>query len=457
MNTVDDIIHARWVLPIAPDHCILEHHSVVIDQGRIIALLPQDLATQQYQAKTTHSLNDHVLMPGLINAHNHSAMVLFRGLADDLPLLDWLQHHIWPAEAKLVQANSIKAGCQLAIAEMLRGGTTCFNDMYFFPNETAEVTIKAGMRACIGHTIMNVATGWAQDEDDYINKAKKAYQHRPQHPLISWTIAPQSCYTNSDRSLRKAKALANEFNCRINIHLHETEQEIAMDQQKTGKRAIARLFDLGLLDEKLIAVHMVHVTENEMAVIKASGCHIAHCPESNLKLASGIAPVQHYLNQGINVALGTDGAASNNDLDMFGEMRTAAFAAKVKNQDSTALNAATVLEMATLNGAKALGLQHDIGSIEIGKSADLIAINLSHYFTQPIYNPMSHLVYCASRHQVSHVWIAGQLLLDQGELTQMDIAKIVADANQWAAKATKYRASANSVASTYDATQMSHY
>lgn len=437
-NDIDVLISARWILPITVMNEILLDHCVAIKNQRIIDILPQQEAQKKYHAKENVQLKDHVLMPGLVNAHTHTPMNLFRGLADDLKLMDWLNNHIWPAEGDIINADSIRDGCRLAIAEMIRGGTTCFNEMYFFPNETANTAIEEGMRACIGHTIMNVPTGWAQTDEEYFQKAIKAYETRPKNPLITWTIAPHAPYTNSDSSLKRAKELADSWNFQMNIHLHETEDEIQMEIQKSGKTPIKRLHDIGLLTPKLIAIHMVHLSDEDIQLIKEGGCHVVHCPESNLKLASGFSPTKKLIEQGVNVAIGTDGAASNNDLDMFSELRTASLIAKAVNGDSTAFPAGKVLEMATLGGAKALGLEKEIGSLEKGKYADLIAVNLNSILTQPIYSPISHLAYAVNRLQVSDVWIAGKRLLKNGEFTTLDVEKTIAKANEWAHKAAKY-------------------
>ncbi len=446
MQTVDKIINAKWVLPIAPQNNILENHSVIIQNGRILDVLPTEKAGSQYQANETVTLSDHAVMPGLVNAHTHSPMVLFRGLADDLNLMDWLNNHIWPAEANVINAQSNADGMRLAVAEMIRGGTTCFNEMYFFPNESAAVVIEEGMRALIGHTIMNVPTGWAQDENEYIEKARVAHNERQQHDLINFTISPQGPYTNSDRSLTLAKELATELNLRMNIHLHETKDELQIDLGNHGKHPIQRLDGLGLLDNKLTAIHMVHLTDDNIALISERGVHSVHCPESNLKLASGFSPVIKMQKAGINVALGTDGAASNNDLDMFGEIRSAAFIAKVVNEDPTAMAAPQALELATINGAKALGLENEIGSLEKGKAADIIAIDLSSYLTQPVYNPISQIVYAANRLQVSDVWVAGKQLLKTGDFTQLDIERTLANAKPWAKQAAQFKSKACEVA-----------
>ena len=432
MQTIDTLIHARWIVPVVPRNQILEQHSIAIQDGKILDILPTDLAKQNYTAKNTLDRSSHVVMPGLINTHAHTPMNLFRGLADDLELMDWLNNHIWPAEQRTINANSVYYGSSLAIAEMIRGGSTCFNDHYFFPNDIARAATDIGMRACIGHVIMNIPNDWAKNEDDYISKAQSAYVERSHNPLLSWTIAPQGPYTNSDRSLKLAKKLADELNLRMHMHLHETQAELDIDLKNHGKRPMQRLNDLGLLDERFIAVHMVHLTDDEIALCSEKKLHISHNPESNLKLASGFAPIVKLMNAGVNVSIGTDGAASNNDLDMFGELRTAAFIAKAVNKNSTVLDAMTTLEMATINGAKTLGLEKEIGSIEKGKLADIIAIDFDHLNTQPVFNPISHLVYAVNSQQVSDVFIAGKQLLNKGEFTALDVKKIMHDANQYA-------------------------
>ncbi len=434
MQKIDTLIHARWIVPIIPRHQILENYSIAIHHEKIIDLLSTDEAKKKYSAKNTVDRKNHVVMPGLINTHTHTPMNLFRGLADDLPLMDWLNNHIWPAEQKIINAESVYDGSRLAIIEMLRGGTTCFNDHYFFPNDIARAATEAGIRACIGHVIMNIPNDWAKNEDEYISKAKSAYADRSRDPLLSWTIAPQGPYTNSDRSLTLAKNLADELNLHMHMHVHETQAELNIDLKNHHKRPMKRLHDLGLLDEKFIAVHMVHLTDEEIELCAEKKLHVSHNPESNLKLASGFAPIVKLMKAGVNVCLGTDGAASNNDLDMFGELRTASFIAKAHNQDPTALDAMTTLEMATINGAKALGLEKYIGSIEIGKYADVITINFDHIFTQPVFNPISHLVYAVNRLQVSDVFVAGKQVLNAGEFVKLDVDEIVAKAKMWAEK-----------------------
>lgn len=434
MQMIDTLIHARWIVPIVPRNQVLENHSIAIHDKKILAILPTETAKKTYTAKNNLDRHDHVVMPGLINTHAHTPMNLLRGIADDLQLMDWLQNHIWPAEAKLLCKESVYDGTQMAIIEMLRGGTTCFNDHYFFPQETVQAAIDTGMRACVGLWVGSVPTGWAKNAEEYIEKAKLALSTHKPNPLITFALAPHSPYVNDDHSLMLTKQMADEHHLRIHIHLHETKDEINIDLKNHHQRPIARFEKLGLLNDRLIAVHMVHLNDDEIALCAEKKVHVSHNPESNLKLASGFAPIAKLLNAGVNVCLGTDGAASNNDLDMFAEMQTAALIAKGVTQDPTVLDAMTTLEMATINGAKALGLEKEIGSLEIGKQADLITINLDHFFTQPVFNPISHLVYAMNRFQVDDVFVAGKQRLDRGQFTDIDTNAITAKAKAWAKK-----------------------
>jgi len=418
---VDTLIHARWIIPVEPESVTYEHHTLVIDSGKIIDLLPTDLAKQKYQGTTTENLENHALLPGLINCHTHAAMTLMRGIADDLPLMDWLQNHIWPLEQKWMSEAFVKDGTDLAIAEMILGGTTCFNDMYYFPEITAGQAIHHGIRAKVGLIVIDFPTVWAQNSDEYIEKGLALHEQLRLSDLCSTAFAPHAPYTVSDEPLQKIRTLADELELPIHIHVHETLHEVEQAQAQTGQRPLQRLQELGLVNPSLIAVHMTQLTDEEISLFAESGAHIVHCPESNLKLASGFCPVARYLAAGINVALGTDGAASNNDLDMFGEMRTAALLGKAVAGDASAIPAMTALRMATINGAKALGLDTCCGSLSIGKAADVIAIDLNYLETQPLYCPVSQIVYAASRQQVTDVWVAGKRLLKQRQLTTINI------------------------------------
>lgn len=437
MQTVDTLIHARWIVPVEPEHTVLEDHSLAIHDGRIAAILPRQEAQAQYQGHTTHELGSHVLIPGLVNVHTHAAMSLMRGMADDLPLMDWLQNHIWPAEGRWVSADFVHDGSELAIAEMLKSGTTCFQEMYFFPDVVGRVASKVGIRACIGLIVIDFPTAWAKDADEYLRKGIAVHDQFRSNSLISTSFAPHAPYTVSDEPLARILTYAEELDIPVHMHVHETAFEVGQAEQQTGKRPLARLQELGLVSPRLIAVHMTQLQDQEIALLAESGSHVAHCPESNLKLASGFCPVHKLMQAGVNVALGTDGAASNNDLDMFGEMRTAALLAKAVANDATALSAAQALRMATLNGARALGLDQEIGSLEAGKAADITAVDLGRLPTQPVYNPVSQLVYAAGREQVSDVWVAGRHLLKRGQLTSLNEDEVLDKARAWHDKMTQ--------------------
>ena len=434
---VDTLIHARWIIPVEPESVTYDFHSLVIDKGRIIDLLPTAAAKQKYQGTTTENLETHALLPGFINCHTHAAMTLMRGIADDLPLMEWLHNHIWPLESKWMSEAYVKDGTDLAIAEMIMGGTTCFNDMYFFPNVTAQQSVQHGIRACVGMIVIDFPTVWAENSTAYITKGLDIHDQFRHQPLITTAFAPHAPYTVSDEPLQRIRTLADELEVPVTMHVHETLHEVEEALAKTGQRPLQRLQSLGLLNPSFVAVHMTQLTSDEISLFAESGAHIIHCPESNLKLASGFCPVSKCLDAGINVALGTDGAASNNDLDMLGEMRTAALLAKAVAQDASSLPAMTALRMATINGAKALGLEQEIGSLAIGKSADIIALDLDHLETQPIYSPISLIVYSASRQQVTDVWVAGKQLLKQRQLTTIDTTVLKERVGEWQNRLSK--------------------
>ncbi len=407
MQAVDLLISARWVIPVEPAGAVLHDHCVAVAEGRIVAVLPAAEAARGFDAREHLRLERHALIPGLVNLHTHAAMTLLRGLADDLPLMAWLQDHIWPAEAKHVSREFVYDGTLLACAEMLRGGVTCFNEMYFFPEAAARAALDSGMRAALGIIAFEFPTSYAADADDYIAKGLAARDALREEPLLSFCMAPHAPYTVSDRTFTKLVTIAEELDIPVHTHLHETRQEIEESLTRYKARPLARLRALGLLGPRLIAAHAVHVTDEEIETLAHHGASIAHCPSSNLKLASGFAPVAAMLARGINVGIGTDGAASNNRLDMFQEMRTAALLAKAAGNDAQAMPAHQALAAATLHGARALGLETAIGSLVPGKLADLCAVAFDEPELAPCYDPVSHLVYSAGREQVSHVWVAG--------------------------------------------------
>jgi 5-methylthioadenosine/S-adenosylhomocysteine deaminase len=434
MTAVDTLIHSRWIAPVEPATTLLEHHSVAIHEGRIHEILPTEQALTTYTATIEHSLDRHLLIPGLINAHTHAAMSLLRGLADDLPLNEWLNNHIWPAESRWVNEEFVHDGTQLAMAEMLRGGTTCFNDMYFFPDTAARAAASCGMRASVGLIVLDFPTVWAHDADEYISRGLAVHDQYRSDPLITTLFAPHAPYTVSDQPLEHLRVLADELDMGIHMHIHETVDEIDRAIELTGKRPLARLQDLGLISPAMLAVHMTQLSTEEISQYAASGGHVVHCPESNLKLASGFCPAHALMTAGINVALGTDGAASNNDLDMLGEMRTAALLGKAVCGDASALPAHTILKMATLNGAQALGIDRDTGSLLPGKWADITAVCLDSIETLPLYDPVSQLVYASGRDQVTDVWVAGQHLLKERRLTTLDGNDILERTHEWRAR-----------------------
>jgi len=412
----------------------LEDHAIVVMDGRIRDLLPVSLSRERYPAARRIELPGHALIPGLVNLHTHAAMTLMRGLADDRALMDWLQNHIWPVETRLVSSEFVRDGTLLACAEMLRGGITCFNDMYFYPEAGGHAALAAGMRAALGIIVIEIPSAYAADAQDYLSKGLATRDGLKDESLLSFCIAPHAPYTVGDRTFERIAMLQGELDLPLHIHLHETRDEIEQSLARHGARPLARLQGHGLVDANLIAVHAVHVTEKEANLLAEEGCHVAHCPSSNLKLASGIAAPDKLLKAGVNVGLGTDGAASNNRLDIFTEMRLAALLAKGTSGDAMALPAHTVLEMATVRPARALGLEDRVGTLAPGKCADMTAVNLGALDLSPCYDPLSHLVYAAGREHVSHVWVNGELMVENGRLTRLDTRELAAKAAYWKEK-----------------------
>jgi 5-methylthioadenosine/S-adenosylhomocysteine deaminase len=428
---IDLLIRPEWIIPIEPAHVTLSGHALAIKDGVIVDLLPAADALLRYRPRELVDLPGQVLMPGLVNLHCHAAMALMRGFADDLPLMRWLQEHIWPAEAKHVSPDFVRAGTLLACAEMLRGGVTTFNDMYFFPEAAIAAVTQSGMRAALGIIALEFPSAYAADADDYLSKGLAIRDRHVANPLLSFCLAPHAPYTVSDKTFEKIATLAAQLDTPIHIHVHETRTEIEESIKNHGMRPIQRLHGLGLLSPQLIAVHAVHLEPAEIDLLAREGCHIAHCPTSNLKLGSGIPPMAAVNARGVNFGLGTDGAASNNRLDLFHEIRHAALLAKGASEDATALDAHTVLRAATLGGAKALGMEEKIGSLKPGKAADLCAIALDHWLIRPCYDPASHLVYVAGRENVTNTWVAGKRLMEQGNIAEIDETELLATASLW--------------------------
>ncbi|MDK9558938.1 TRZ/ATZ family hydrolase [Marinobacter sp. M216] len=431
ITAADIRINARWLIPIEPEAVVLDNQAVIIQGNRIAAVVSQQEADRRFRTRETVDLPSHALMPGLINLHGHAAMSLFRGMADDLPLMSWLNDHIWPAEGAFISEAFIADGTQLAMAEMLRTGTTTFSDMYFFPEIAAQCAHDAGMRAQIAFPLLDFPTPWGTGPEDYLGKGEAFIRDWQDDPYITPAIGPHAPYTVSDAPLKRAIQLSADTGAPIQIHLHETEFEVNEATEKLGQRPVARMAELGLLGPNTQCVHMTQVNDADLETVTTSGAHVIHCPESNLKLASGLCPVQELMDAGVNVAIGTDGAASNNDLDLFGELRTAAMIAKVVSGDAAALSAHAALTMATLSGARALGRDHELGSLVAGKLADIIAVDLSDPFLQPVYDPISHLVYSNHGRAVSHSWINGVPQLQDGRLTRIDVADLMLRVDGW--------------------------
>ena len=436
----DLLIEAGWVVPVQPHGVVLEDHAVAISDGVIVDVLPIAQARTRYRAVRTVSRPEGALLPGLVNAHTHNPMTLLRGVADDLPLMEWLQGHIWPVEAEVIGPEFVADGVSLAIAEMLRGGTTCANENYFFPDVQAATYKRHGFRARVGLPVIDFPTAWAATDDEYFDRAVEVHDQWRDDPLVSMAFVPHAPYTVSDASFERIRMLADQLDIPVHLHTHETAHEVEESLQKHGQRPLARLDRLGLVNDRLIAVHMTALTDAEIELCAQRGISVVHCPESNLKLASGFCPVGKLEKAGVNIAIGTDGAASNNDLDMFGETRTAAQLAKAVAGDAAAFSAASALRAATLGGARAMGLDHAIGSIEIGKQADLACVDLGQLEAQPLHNVISQLVYATGRHQVSDVWIAGVAKLSQRQLSGFDVDALIANARQWRQRIASIRA-----------------
>lgn len=430
------ILRPDWIITVNSDFEILHDTAVIVEDNLIRDFIAtDDIGELDYRDRAEIiDLPGQALLPGLINSHTHASMSLLRGIADDLPLMDWLTQHIWPAESEWVDAEFCVDGFRLAAAEMIRSGTTCLSDMYYFPDDIARCSQELGFRSVTGLIVLDFPTVWAQNADEYLHKALAVHDEIRELPLVSSALAPHAPYTVSDEPLQKIAMYSNELDIPVHMHVHETAHEVAEAQQKSGQRPLERLDQLNLLNPNLIAVHMTELNEFEIERIAEAGVNVAHCPESNLKLASGICPITQLLAQGINLCLGTDGAASNNDLDLLAEMRTASLLAKGQSGDARSCNAQQAIEMATINGARALGLANKIGSIEVGKHADLITIDLNHLNTQPVYDPVAQIVYAAGSHQVSHVWIDGVMQLQEGEFCRLDQKEIIARAKAWAQK-----------------------
>lgn len=429
-KNADLLIHPDWIVPVLPHGAVLQNYSIALSEGRISALLPRSEA-ETIDAREILELPGQALLPGLINCHGHAAMSLLRGYADDQPLMPWLEQHIWPAEQAHVSEAFVEDGTTLAIAEMIRSGTTTFSDMYFFPDVCAATAQKLGMRCQITFPIFDFPSAWGLDADDYIRKGLALRDDLKHSTLATVVFGPHAPYTVCESNLVKVATLAAELDAPVQIHLHETAGEVLQAAEKTKERPLDMLCRLGLLSPRTQCVHMTDLRDEDIALLAATGAHVVHCPQSNMKLASGACRVSNLFEEGVNVALGTDSAASNNDLNMFGEMQTAALLAKLQSSDASVLPAADALAMATINGARALGLEDRVGSLEVGKQADLIAVDLSGPETQPLYHPLSQLVYACNGSQVTHTWIDGEPVMAQRQLTRIDLEALATRVSAW--------------------------
>lgn len=436
---IDLLINAGWVIPVLPRNTVLRECSIAVHAGKILALLPTAEAQKRFTVERQYDLPNSLIIPGLINAHGHSAMSLLRGYADDQSLHTWLNESIWPAEAQWMSEEFVRNGSELAIAEMLLSGTTCFSDMYFFPDQTARAARSSGIKCQLAFPVLEFPSAWARNADEYIHKGLALRDEYRDDPRISIAFGPHASYTVNDSALEKIALLAGELDAPIQIHLHESAQEVEQSIADKGCRPIERLSKLGLLSPLTQCVHMTQVIDSDIALLTASGSHVIHCPESNLKLGSGFCPVDQLQKAGVNVALGTDGAASNNDLNLLGEAKTAAMIAKGISANPEVLPAHEALELATINAARALGIDQNTGSIETGKAADLVAIDLSGILTQPLYNVFSQLIYTDSTRHLTHTWVDGQLLVENGQLLTIDKANVLNQARAWQRKISAER------------------
>ncbi len=430
-ESCDWLISAGWVIPVEPHGVVLEDHAVAVRDGIIVAIGPREELAARFAAAEHLARPEAILLPGLINAHTHNPMTLMRGVADDLPLQEWLSGHVWPIEAAVMGPAFVADGVELAVAEMLRGGTTCCNESYFFPDVQAATYARLGFRAVVGLPFIDFPTAWASSADEYFDKALEVHDNYRQHPLVRTAFAPHAPYTVADAAFERIRMLADQLDIPVHCHVHETAREVEEGQQQYGVRPLARLDRLGLVNRQLIAVHMTQLTDAEIALCAQRGVSVVHCPESNLKLASGFCPVEKLRRAGVNLALGTDGCASNNDLDMIGEIRTAALLAKGVAGDAAALGAPSALHMATLGAARALGLDAEIGSLALGKQADLCLLRQDQIEAAPCYEAISQLVYAGARSQVQDVFVAGRRRVADGELVDVDSAALRARAREW--------------------------
>lgn len=430
----DLIVEAPWLISVAPGTSTIEDAAIAITGTTIAAVGSREEVNDRFSATRKQILKSHVLLPGLINAHGHAAMTLFRGYAEDTSLQSWLNDAIWPLEAKWVDDSFVRDGTRLAIAEMIRSGITCFADMYYYPEVVAEQVKQAGIRAQVAFPVIQFPNAWSASTEEGFHKGFDLHDSYRNDPQIDVAFGPHSVYAITDDDLEKILTYSEELDANIQIHLHENAAELKENMAKLGTSGVEHLNQRGLLGPRLQAVHTTQLTAEEIELFAQNNVHVIHCPTSNAKLASGVCPTSDLIAAGVNIALGTDGAASNNTLDLLNEARLASLMAKLQRQDATALPAQAVLEMATINGARALGLADQIGSLEAGKAADLIAIDVSGPEYQPLFDPLAQIVHTSSASAVSHVWAAGNCILDNRELQSLDLTATLEAVAMWRAR-----------------------
>jgi 5-methylthioadenosine/S-adenosylhomocysteine deaminase len=433
-RSVSLVVAGGTVITEDAGHRVLTPGAVAISGADIVDVDTPAAIAAKYQASETIDARDQIVMPGLVNTHTHAPMVMYRGLADDLALREWLEKYIFPAEAKTVSPELVRVGTRLAALEMIESGTTTFVDMYYFEEEIAKAAAEAGLRGVLGQTIIQFPVADAKTPADALARAEKFIREFKDNGLIVPAVAPHALYTNDKTTLVASAELGRKYGVPVIIHFSETEDEVRLAREQYKMTPAAYLESIGFWGPRTLAAHGVWVTDDDIAILKRHGVGVAHNPESNMKLASGAAPIARYLAAGVAVGLGTDGAASNNDLDMFEAMRQASFLAKVTTRDPTAVPARTALEMATIGGARALQMDRLIGSLEAGKKADLITVSMSSARQTPMYDAVSHLVYATRGDDVRTTVVDGKVLMRDRRVRTLDRASVIADANRLAAK-----------------------
>ncbi|HIJ59162.1 MAG TPA: amidohydrolase family protein [Nitrospirae bacterium] len=439
MKQADIIICGDYVVTMNEKMDLITKGAIAIKDGRIIDIGQENSIRKNYLSKTLIDGKDKALLPGLINTHTHAAMVYYRGLADDLPLKEWWEQHMFPAETKTLSHEFILDALELACLEMIKSGVTTFNDMYFFGDSAAESTIKSGIRGIIGVGILDFPSVSAKTQEEYFNNVQVLIDKYKGHELITPCISPHALYTCSPETFKKAQEMAEKHDISIHIHLSETEWEVSEILSRYGKRPVNLLHSIGFLSQRVLAAHCVWLNDEEIDLLAQTGTSVSHCLESNMKLASGFAPIVKMIKSGVNVSIGTDGAASNNDLSMIGEMSTVAKVHKAIEKDPTAIDDRTTLKMATINGAKALAMEHLIGSLEKGKYADIVSINLKKPHLTPLYDIYSHIVYSSISSDVDTVIVNGKLLMENGYVLTLDEDEVIKKSNKWVDQISKFK------------------